>query len=159
MARDPRERFMSHVALGDGGCWLWSGSMRGGFRLGTLQTEPTMDATRAAWTLFVGPIPAGRRLVRTGCASERCVNPTHRGALTSAQVGAWMRATGRYATRRGESAPGAKLTDAAVLAIRAWRPGEGSTLADLAVHHRVSVAAVGHVRSGWTWRHLLPGGA
>ncbi len=51
----------------DGTCWIWQPS---DFRF------KKVSANRAAYELFVGPIPPGRFVKRT-CGSELCVNPRH----------------------------------------------------------------------------------
>ena len=81
--RNPRtdeERFMAKVHK-SGDCWLWIGHLSGVgygmFRYGGI----TELAHRAAYKLFIGPIPAGfvvDHLCRTRC----CVKPAHLEAVT-----------------------------------------------------------------------------
>lgn len=57
----------------------------------------------------------------------------------------------RYA--RGSNNPRAKLVDTEVLAIL-HRLDVGERAKDIAADFGVSPAAIGHIRSGRTWRHL-----
>ena len=72
--------FMSHVDT-TGDCWLWTGGLRGvavdGGKYGQFVKDgKTMLAHRAAYELFVGPIPEGM-LVLHICDIPLCVNPKH----------------------------------------------------------------------------------
>jgi HNH endonuclease len=71
--------FLSKVDLlrSQRGCWLWTGSLNvvSGYpqvRLG----GKVQGAHRAAYSMFVGPIPAGLELDHL-CKTPPCVNPAH----------------------------------------------------------------------------------
>jgi len=74
-------RFDKHLTPGDpDACWPWAGPLdRKGygviFHVGG-QTGPNWSAHRAAWTLLVGPIPAGMHVLHT-CDNPPCCNPAH----------------------------------------------------------------------------------
>lgn len=70
-------RFLTKVSLSDG-CWEWRGHRgRGGY--GYMRRSATGrpgHAHRAAYELFVGPIPTGLHLDHL-CRNPGCVNPAH----------------------------------------------------------------------------------
>lgn len=76
-------RFLSFVHVEPTtGCWLWTGGTQGvygAFHEGGWHGRSLL-AHRAAYELFVGPIPEGLHLdhVRArGCSTTLCVNPGH----------------------------------------------------------------------------------
>jgi hypothetical protein len=71
------ERFWLKVAKTDT-CWLWIGSLRGGygqFMVKAISSTP-QRAHRWAYEHFVGPIPDGLTIDHL-CRNKACVNPTH----------------------------------------------------------------------------------
>jgi hypothetical protein len=81
---DPRlpARFWQKVAIGAGGCWLWTGNIGG--RYGSIRwgKHPdgrfrTVKAHRLAYEMLVGPIPPGLQLDHVVCDTPACVNPAH----------------------------------------------------------------------------------
>jgi hypothetical protein len=73
--------FGGKVTEGDG-CWLWSGAhfQTTGYALFNVKCDdskwrPTV-AHRAAWRIYVGPIPEGLQLDHL-CRNRACVNPGH----------------------------------------------------------------------------------
>ncbi len=98
MSRDTdRARFLRHVRVTDDGCWLWTGARqdmhawrgnarnpryagakvnwRGHFRLDGRRWY----AHRAAYALFVGPIPDELVVRHVLTCNTLCVNPAHLG--------------------------------------------------------------------------------
>lgn len=70
-------RFRSKVLIGDDGHWHWTGSLRkNGYGQFRLSTEKNGYAHRAAYKLYVGPIPEGMTVDHT-CELKSCVNPDH----------------------------------------------------------------------------------
>jgi HNH endonuclease len=73
------ERFWRHVTRTEA-CWLWTGLHRksGAGILPVRQAGKVqrLEAARVAWELFVGPLPAGRRVWRR-CGRPACVRPDH----------------------------------------------------------------------------------
>jgi HNH endonuclease len=86
---------MAKVAVQPNGCWIWTASRMGGGP----RTVPASDgglpygqfyldgtthpAHRAAWMLFVGPIPAGLHIDHYKCRNTLCVNPEHLDPVTN----------------------------------------------------------------------------
>lgn len=66
------------------GCWGWTGvhNARGYGHIGRNGT--TVKAHRAAYELYVGPIPAGLQLDHL-CRNKGCVNPAHLEPVTGAE--------------------------------------------------------------------------
>lgn len=84
VARPPKERLLAGIAVdAETGCWNWTRSKNwkgyGLFGMGqrpnSTQTK-TVTAHRAAYELFVGPIPEGLDLDHL-CRNRGCVNPAH----------------------------------------------------------------------------------
>jgi hypothetical protein len=82
------ERFWTQVEKQPNGCWHWTGHIKSGygqFRFRGKHTRPH----RAAYELFVGPIPEGMQVDHDchnrdetcndgpDCMHRRCVNPEH----------------------------------------------------------------------------------
>lgn len=72
------ERFLSRVDRSPGtDCWIWLGRIDGdGYGCCLLVGLNTRQAHRAAYQLFVGPIPEGMDIDHT-CRIRHCVNPSH----------------------------------------------------------------------------------
>lgn len=143
----PQARFMAHVRP-DGllGCWTWTGHIEGnGYGRFSLDGRSTW-AHRAAYLLFVGPIPAGNDVCHT-CDNRPCVNPAHLFPGTRTVNMADAAAKGR--TTQGERSPLAKLTLEQVRAIKASQ--EIGTV----VARRLGVSArlVQRIRRGERWAH------
>lgn len=75
-----KERFMKFVSPEpNSGCWLWTGTAfklgYGMFSWGT-RSEGMISAHRAAWLLFVGPLPDGMCVCHKRDV-KLCCNPDH----------------------------------------------------------------------------------
>lgn len=69
----------------DTGCWLWSGSKRGGYgRLNLTEVGKTVEAHRASYEFHVEPIPEGLELDHL-CRNRSCINPAHLEPVTNAE--------------------------------------------------------------------------
>lgn len=160
------ERFWSRVHKTDS-CWLWSGAVtRGGYgklRVGRQREE---YAHRFSILLHGGQLPAGS-VVCHRCDTRACVNPDHLFVGTHADNVRDMCAKRRQASgerhglrvhpdraARGANAGPSKLTDNAVIQIRARYQDGSVTQDELAREFNVSRRAVGSILSRRTWRHL-----
>lgn len=90
-------RFWPKVVVTES-CWLWTASTTpAGY--GTFRTSErgTTTAHRAAYQMFVGPIPEGMVLDHL-CRNRACVNPEHLEPVTSREN--VLRGIGPHRTRR-----------------------------------------------------------
>lgn len=89
--------FMERIAMGPSGCWIWTAAVSGGgyaqlsVRPGGGRDSRTVRASRLAYVLYRGPIPADSELDHVchsaltpalcaggvACLHRRCVNPWH----------------------------------------------------------------------------------
>ena len=93
MTTDPRQRLLSHVIKGQS-CWAWRGYIDGQGYCQFKINGRVMGAHRAAYMLFIGPIPPGFQVDHAchsndrscpggpGCLHRQCVNPAHLEAVT-----------------------------------------------------------------------------
>jgi hypothetical protein len=156
------ERFWARVQVGPPSvCWPWTAG-RHGRGYGHFRVGGTMErASRVAWALHHGTIPAGA-LVLHHCDRPECVNPKHLylgTALDNAQDrDGRNRGNTRNLLRGGYSRPGpapwrAKLTAAQVQTIRQQKAA-GASYRTLARQFGVRVGTIWHIVTGRTWRHL-----
>lgn len=76
-----RERFLSFAFVTDG-CWPWRGAGDGRGRYGRFTMKGRgMQASRAAYLLFVGPLRKSQEVDHT-CRNPRCVRPSHLEAVS-----------------------------------------------------------------------------
>lgn len=137
------------------GCWLWArGVQSQGY--GALRWDGRMvQAHRAAFTLWVGPIPVDRPHVCHHCDTRPCIRPDHLFAGTDADNVADMLRKGRQRPARlpGETNPAAKLTEAQVLEILAIPHDVPQRV--VAAMYGVNQRLVWAIRARKKWRHLV----
>lgn len=139
------------------GCWLWIGATTpGGY--GKLRNKGrTIIASRASWMAHRGAIPEGLCVLHK-CDTPACVNPDHLFLGTIAENVEDMVRKGRHRVPEyrhyafGSRLPQTKLSDAAVLEIRA----STSPLAVLASRYGVSQSLISLVRRGKTRTRVQP---
>jgi hypothetical protein len=175
--------FWSHVAKGGADdCWPWTGGRNAdGYGVFHMSKTSTV-ASRRAFELTSGPIQAGLYVLHR-CDNPPCCNPAHlfAGTLLDNNRDRERKGRGRYLTgdahparkhpetrargdrhgsrlhperlRRGEAASAAKLTEEAVIEIRAKRAA-GKTYPELAAQYGVSITLIGNVCRGKAWAHV-----
>lgn len=148
------ERFWVKVQK-TGGCWLWSGSktpkgygqIRAGGRCGKL-----LRASRVAYALVFGPIPAGRHVLHS-CDNPPCVRPAHLFLGDQRANSEDMVSKGRARGARGVHHRSAKLSPELVREIRRRRAVEGLSMRALGRLYGVGGDQITRIvnRKKWAW--------
>ncbi len=136
-----------------GGCWVWVGSVRGGYGRITAHLgdrDSGIDTHVLAYWLAGGEIRDGFD-VRHLCHNRRCCNPAHLRTGTRLDNMRDSMRDGRVL--RGVDRPDAKLTDGQVLEIRSMRCG-GVQQAEIARRFGVSQSLISKIVRGKRWKHL-----
>ena len=156
--RPVAERFWEKVRIGGiAECWEWTRSfLSSGYGAFAINTQP-QGAHRVAYELTYGEIPKGTghhgTCVLHRCDNPRCCNPHHLFLGTHAENMRDCSSKKRKRAAAGEQHCNAKLTEKQVREIRA---NSNVRYVHLAVRYGVTDATIGHIRTGRTWRHLLP---
>jgi hypothetical protein len=140
------------------GCHPWTRgrSPRGYGKVGRQGAH--LRAHRVAWELTFGPIPsyaeAGYKVcVLHTCDNPPCCNPAHLFLGSNADNTADRQAKGRHWARRGSAQGMAKLTEQAVVTIRAWH-AQGWPYVALGAAFGVIPGTIGLVVTRKTWGHV-----
>lgn len=106
----------------DGPCWEWDGTRnRDGYGIGAARPWTSSRLiSRQVWSYLHGEIQ-GRHCVMHRCDNPPCYRPSHLTLGSKATNSADMVMKGRSPRTRNEASGRAKLTDAQVGEIRAWR--------------------------------------
>jgi len=151
----PQARLWSHTQHGHpDACWPVKGKLDhrgyGRFRLGGARDGIEMTASRAAYTLWVGPVPDGCYVLHT-CDNPACVNPGHLWAGT--QTDNMRDAAAKKRTCIGERNGMARLTTDDVRGIKT-KLRAGATLTAVAAEFGVSISLISLIRKGRRWPHI-----
>ena len=142
-AEQRQSRFEKYLVRGPG-CWTWTGArMRTGYGSFRWASYVRELAHRAAWRIYVGPIPTGMQVCHH-CDNPPCVRLDHLFLGTNADNLQDMARKGRHYSRtapekvrRGANHPGTKLSAADVVVIRR-ELASGATKSELARQFHVS---------------------
>ena len=151
------QRFeLKYEVVTETGCWIWTAATyksSGGDLYGNFQIDGALDgAHRAAWRLFVGPIPEGMHVLHR-CDVSLCVNPAHLFLGTNQDnVDDKMR-KGRFKPMIGEKHGMAIFTEADVLDIRA-RYARGERQVDIAHAYGVERFPIYQIVHRRLWKHI-----
>jgi hypothetical protein len=151
-------RFFSHVdtAGGPEACWLWTGYIReNGYGVFTVKGKE-YKAHRLSYFIEHGRID-NDRLVLHRCDVRDCVNPAHLFLGTPKDNSQDAVSKGRNTKLYGEQNGKAKLTRAAVLAIRRMCQRGGVYQKTVAKQFGVSEATVSYVVNGGRWGKFTGG--
>lgn len=150
--------FWAKVIIGGNDqCWPWTGAKTkkgyGNVRVNKVYWK----AHRLAWTLSHFPIPDGYMVCHV-CDNPSCCNPGHL-FLGNARANFTDMINKRRAKFRDNKAIGernfnSKLTEDAVLAIRAAYAQKEANQYELAEKYGISQPAVGAIVRRETWRHI-----
>lgn len=142
-------RFWKRVTKTEG-CWLWEGTIRGGY--GSLQVSRIRTmAHRYSWSLKFGEIPKGAQILHK-CDNPLCVNPDHLFPGTQGENIADMIEKDRQA--KGERNASSKLKETDVIEIRDKYASGVWSLSGLAADYGVSIHTVYMAVKHRTWRHV-----
>ena len=151
-ARPIAERFAAMVQKTEG-CWLWTGSVSGGW-YGQIQSGPRggrpLLAHRLSYELHVGPIPDGLYVLHR-CDNGLCVNPDHL-FLGTHDDNMHDRDT-KNRVAHGERHCNARLTEDQVKSIRR-RSAAGDSDETIAKEFGISTWNVRHIVKRETWKRV-----
>ncbi len=152
------DRFTCKYVVADNGCWLWTGATVGlSFNYGKFWIDGGYDkAHRAAYRLFVGPIPTGMWVLHH-CDTPECVNPKHLfigtrqdnvdDMLAKKRGGQWKNPP------RGNRRRDSKFTEADVLDIRR-RCDNGESQGSVAKSFGVGQSTISKIIRRQRWAHV-----
>src|SRR3990172_11012531 len=112
--KSPKERFLAKITKTKT-CWLWKES-KGRYAHFRLFGKP-VRINRAAYILFIGPIPEGYEVCHT-CDNTKCVRPSHLFLGTHLDNMVDMVNKSRAVGHVGENNPNAKLSKEDIIVIR-----------------------------------------
>lgn len=148
--RQLEERLLRDLVRGEPDeCWLWTGRCQTGGYGQFSWPGGALVAHRAAWMVWVGPIPAGAMLCHH-CDVRVCCNPAHLYLGDAATNGADAVTRGR--STAGMRHPRRKLSADQVDEIRRRYAAGGVLQRDLAVEYGVSENQVWRIWRGRQWR-------
>ena len=134
----------------DSECWGWLGTTdKDGYGRFTKKGKQTL-AHRAAYELYIGPIPEGIKVCHT-CDNPPCTNPAHLFLGTTLDNKTDSVNKKRHA--HGETAAACKLSEAQVLAILE----DPRSYIEIANAYAVAYITICRIRRGRGWRHITKG--
>ena len=153
-------RFWSYVKVArPDDCWPWQGARAGGrstsygtFRVKNPRSQVYCHRYSLALSLGVSVLDLPRgKVVRHSCDTPLCCNPAHLSLGTQKENMLDMVSQGKQ--RKGEDAPGAKLTPEKVQEIR-QRAKAGATHKSLALEFNVCRENITNIVNRKVWEHV-----
>lgn len=146
-------RFWSHVraTTNPADCWEWTASNVRGYGHFSVDGKAVI-ATRWIYAFLFGEVPDGH-FVCHHCDNPKCVNPAHLYVGTPRQNTLEMHSKGRWADRRGERHPLARLTEDSVRAIR-QQAAMGVAYSQIAEDFGMSTQHIGKIVRKESWNHV-----
>lgn len=145
-------RLRSKMITDDNGCWLWTAATdRGGYGRIQLGRRRCGHAHRAAYEVFIGPIPPGMHVLHR-CDVRACINPAHLFIGTNADnvVDREQKGRGKVPRLRGGDCPWAKLSPEIVREIK-QRLIDRETQKSIAARFGVSQPLISMINTGERW--------
>lgn len=152
------EKFWLYTSVGAiTDCWIWHGPTDGdeGYGRVCVGRRTSIYAHRLSYQIHNGPIPDGLDILHS-CDNPQCVNPCHLRAGTHLDNMKDMIARGHLVQpepRRGESNHFSKLTEAAVIEIRALHEA-GIPRRTIALRFGIVPGTVTKIVSRQRWNHI-----
>lgn len=148
--QDPVERFLKFVEKDPiTGCWLWLGcKSKKGYGRFQWHTGQSVQATHAAFILFIGPIPVGCDILHS-CDNPPCVNPQHLFPGTNLDNVIDRCIKGR--TAKGEKKPNAVIEESFIPMILK----DPRTLREIAQTYSVTHTTILRIKHGTNWKHAF----
>jgi len=131
------------------GCWLWLGALNAkGYGLIRVAGKTEL-AHRMSYRRYRGEVPVGLCVLHR-CDVPACINPDHLFLGTQTDNMRDMSSKNRHPYRYGEAHVNAKLTEAAIQAIRA----SDENYTSLGQRYGITKQNVYLIRARRAWRHL-----
>lgn len=151
------DRFVLRTRKEQNGCLKWLGTLDeagyGNVHVWNGKSKKKTKAHRAAYEVFVGPIPDGL-IACHHCDNRACCNPLHLFLGTRADNNEDMLKKGRRAKFDGEANGRAKLTAERVREMRAEYASGGISMIDLGKKFGVNDRSVCMIVNRQTWKHI-----
>lgn len=143
-------------------CWLWTRSKNAaGYGACGILSDGTQGAHRAAWLLFVGPIPENMQVLHK-CDVRNCVRPDHlflgdqsTNIKDAVQKGRWKQTPVGYPAwlPKGVAHHAAKLNPESAREIKQHLQ-KGVSLTQLATMYGITKQSVLAIKRGQSWREV-----
>lgn len=137
-------------------CWVWTGGPKGDTQYGKLRVLHKTQGSKKAYSVYVhrlvytaifGYIPKDKVICHT-CDNPRCCRPTHLKLGTQKENVQMLMARRPFLNA-------AKLNSGQVALVKRMLDQPKTTQREIAGYFGVSRQAIGAIKTGKTWRHLI----
>ena len=145
-----RDRIMNlnRYTVSESGCWLWTGALSNGYGM-VSRNGKDVRAHRASFEFHIRLLKPGEWCCHR-CDVRACINPAHLFAGSPAENNRDRDAKGRTRLAVGSQHGRAKLTERAVVEIRA----SDATNSELATRYGVAKSTIRRARRGEFWKSV-----